>query len=327
MPALRIVILGGGGFLGTRLTERLQTAGHAVRIADRRPAPKHAALWVECDVCQPDQVRRACAGQDWAINLAAEHRDDVRPVSRYYDVNVGGARNLCQAAREAGVARILFVSTVAVYGLPDHEADEDCPPQPFNDYGRSKWEAEEVYRAWQREDPARALVLVRPTVVFGEGNRGNFHNLASQIARRRFVMVGAGKNRKSVAYAENVCAFLEFCLRFTQGSQLFNYADKPDLDMNEMVALIRKKLGRPATPGFRLPYACGYLAGALCDAVAAVTRRNLPFSRIRCRKFCASSQIAAARVAAAGFRPPVAMEEAIERTLRADFAEFMPPRP
>jgi GlcNAc-P-P-Und epimerase len=179
------------------------------------------------------------------INLAAEHRDDVRPVSLYHDVNVQGARNVCAVAAEKGIKTIVFTSTVAVYGFAPPGTDERGAINPFNEYGRTKYEAECIYRNWQEEDPEnRTLVTIRPTVVFGEQNRGNVYNLLRHLADGPFVMVGSGRNVKSIAYVENIAAFLEHSLSFTPGVHLYNYIDKPDLDMNRLVNTVRNELGR-----------------------------------------------------------------------------------
>ena len=131
------------------------------------------------------------------INLAAVHRDDVRPLSRYDDVNVQGAKNICEAARKHEINQIIFTSSVAVYGFAPTDTDESGEFNYFNDYGRTKFMAEQVYKAWQEEDPkSRTLVILRPTVIFGEGNRGNVYNLLRQIAARKFLMFGDGKNIK-----------------------------------------------------------------------------------------------------------------------------------
>ena len=149
------------------------------------------------------------------INLAAVHRDDVRPFRRYDDVNVQGAKNVCEAACKHGINQIIFTSSVAIYGFAPAETDESGESNYFNNYGRTKYLAEQVYKAWQEEDPkSLTLVIVRPTVIFGEGNRGNVYNLLRQIHSRRFVMIGNGSNKKSMAYVENISAFLEYCLSF-----------------------------------------------------------------------------------------------------------------
>lgn len=274
MSKQRVVIFGGSGFIGTRLARRLLDTGREVRIADVDPGTPLPDLFVEADVRKFDDCVRACRGMDVIYNLAAEHDDDVFPTQRYYDTNVGGARNVCRAAEELGIKRIVFTSTVAVYGLPDHEVDETGEPAPFNDYGKSKLQAEEVYQEWARAQEDRCLVTVRPTVIFGEGNRRNFYVLLSQIASGRFVMVGAGRNRKSIGYVENCAAFLEYVLRCESGEHTFNYVDKPDFDMNTLVPLLRSMLGKNPRSWIRLPYWAAYAFGILCDVVARMMQET-----------------------------------------------------
>ena len=126
------------------------------------------------------------------VLLAAEHRDDVVSTSLYYEVNVEGARNVVQVMREHDIRRLIFTSTVAVYGLNRESPKETDEVNPFGDYGQSKWEAEEVLRGWWQDAPdERELVIVRPCVVFGEKNRGNVYNLLKQIHSGHFLMIGS----------------------------------------------------------------------------------------------------------------------------------------
>ena len=255
------------------------------------------------------------------VNLAAEHRDDVRPLSLYDEVNVGGARNVCDLARAKGVEKIIFTSSVAVYGFAPLGTNESGDIAPFNDYGRTKWEAEQIYKEWQSEDPKnRILVIVRPTVVFGERNRGNVFNLLRQIASGKFLMVGNGFNRKSMAYVENVAAFIEYSLDFKPGVHIYNYIDKPDFTMNGLVAHVNKLLGRFSDTNFRLPFFLGLLVGYGFDLVAKITGKKFPISAIRVKKFCADSVYESA-VESTGFIPPVPLMDAIEKTVRFEFIE------
>jgi GlcNAc-P-P-Und epimerase len=245
----------------------------------------------------------------------------VRPASLYDEVNVEGARNVCTVARERDVRTIIFTSTVAVYGFAEPGTDEGGPIAPFNDYGRTKFEAEEVLREWQREAPSeRTIVILRPTVVFGEQNRGNVYNLLNQIARGTFVMIGNGENRKSMAYVENVCAFIEHSLAFEPGVHLYNFVDKPDFTMNALVETVRDALGREGGRLWRLPYAAGYTVGKVFDVAAAVTGRNFAVSSIRVKKFCANSVYGTA-LSRSGFVSPIPLENALERTIRHEFVE------
>lgn len=317
-----INIIGGSGFIGTRLTKRLsKRAGGQIRIVDKVVSKSFPDLTFVGDVRDTGQLRNVISDRSIIINLAAEHRDDVRPLSLYDDVNIGGAKNICEVAKEKNVQMIVFTSTVAVYGFAKLGTDESGQITPFNDYGRTKYEAEQVFKSWQAEAPEeRTLVIIRSAVVFGEKNRGNVYNLLRQIASRKFIMVGHGNNRKSMAYVENVAAFIEHSMTFIPGVHVYNFIDKPDFSMNDLVLNVNRILGRPVEIGLRLPYAIGYLIGKGCDILAVLTGKRFAISSIRVKKFCANS-VFNTSIQATGFIPPVALEKGLEHTIRYEFLE------
>ncbi len=319
---LKITVIGGSGFIGTRMVRRLIANNNFnIQIIDKSPSRSFPKLVTISDVRFFEQLRGAISEDSVIINLAAEHRDDVRPLSLYDEVNVGGAKNICNAAREKGVKTIIFTSSVAVYGFAPIGTDEAGSIAPFNDYGRTKYEAELVFKAWQAEAPEeRALVIIRPTVVFGEQNRGNVYNLLRQIASGKFVMVGHGENRKSMAYVENVAAFLEHSMSFKPGVHIYNFVDKPDFTMNRLVLNVNRILGRTEKIVFRLPFIAGHLIGKGFDLVAAITGKRFAVSSIRVKKFCANSVYNTA-IAKTGFVPPVPLELALHKTVHYEFIE------
>lgn len=315
-----IAIIGGSGFIGTRLSLRLSQSEKLFEIVDKAPSSFFPENVLCADIRLPISLSFSVE-PDALINLAAEHRDDVHPLSLYDEVNVDGARNVCDLARDKGVNKIIFTSSVAVYGFAPLGTNESGAIAPFNDYGRTKWEAEQIYKDWQAEDPeCRTLVIARPTVVFGERNRGNVFNLLRQIALGKFVMVGDGLNRKSMAYVENVAAFLEYSLDFKPGVYIYNYIDKPDFTMNTLVAHVNKLLGGSSEIKFRLPFSLGLLIGSSFDLVAKITGKKFPISAIRVKKFCANS-VYESTIESTGFIPPVPLMEAIEKTVRFEFIE------
>ena len=315
-------LIGGSGFIGTRFVKRLKSrAKFDVKIIDKAPSKSFQDIASLADIRSIDQLRQCMSKNSVIVHLAAEHRDDVSELKLYEDVNVGGAKNICTVAKEKGINTIIFTSSVAVYGFAPIGTDESGAVAPFNEYGRTKYEAELVFKAWQAELPnERALIIIRPTVVFGERNRGNVFNLLRQIASGKFVMVGDGLNRKSMAYVENVAAFLEYSLDFKPGVHIYNYIDKPDFTMNALVAHVNKLLGRSSEIKFRLPFSLGILIGSSFDLVAKITGKKFPISAIRVKKFCANSVYESA-IESTGFIPPVPLMDAIEKTVRFEFIE------
>lgn len=317
---MRVLVIGGSGFIGPRLIEALLERGHRVTNLDATPSARHPELTVLGDVRDRDRVVQAASGVDVIVNLAAAHRDDIRPLSLYDEINIGGAESVVAAAEAAGVSRILFTSTVALYGLDNENAAEDSEPRPFNDYGRTKLDAEQRLIAWANRNSARSLVIIRPSVVFGEGNRGNVYNLANQVASRRFLMIGDGSNRKSMSYVGNIAAFLADQVNATNGVTILNYADKPDLSTREIITIIEDQLGR-RSGSLRLPLALGLAGGHALDLVARLTRRTFPISAVRVRKFVASTTVNTDRLLASGYRPRYSLEEALRRTVAAEFQD------
>ena len=317
-----IGVIGGSGFIGSRLCNRLKNRGSNFFIVDKKTSQEFEYLNILADVRDLKKLDISISKECSLIfNLAAEHKDDIYPKSLYDEVNVNGARNVCIVAKAKNINAIVFTSSVAVYGFAPLGTNESGVMAPFNDYGRTKAEAEQVYKKWQAEDPQnRILVIIRPTVVFGERNRGNVFNLLKQIVSGKFVMVGDGLNRKSLAYVENVAAFLEFSMSFKPGIHIYNYIDKPDFTMNELVARVNRILGRSEKINFRLPYFIGLAVGKCFDFIAFVARKKLAISSIRVKKFCANSVYESA-IAETGFVPPVNLIDAIERTVKYEFLE------
>ncbi len=311
---MTIALIGGAGFVGTRLASVLNENTTDYKIFDKILSGDNYV-----DITKPETLE-SLPDIDVVINLAAEHRDDVTPKSLYDLVNVEGSANICNFCRERGISTIVFTSSVAVYGFAPEGTDEAGEINYFNDYGRTKYLAENVYREWYEEDPeSRNLIIVRPTVIFGEANRGNVYNLLKQIASGKFIMFGDGKNRKSMAYVQNVAEFLVFSTNL-KGYSLYNYIDKPDLDMNTLVSTVRKTLFNKDGVGLRLPAWLGKLAGYGFDALAIILHKKLPISSIRVKKFMGTTAFNTS-LYQSGFTARVSLEDGLKSTLSYEFIE------
>ncbi len=317
---MKIALLGGSGFIGTEFIKYCRGMDYDIRIGDIETSILYPDLWTQCDIRDKEDLRTFCKGADVIINLAAVHRDDVRPLSLYHDTNVQGSQNICDIAQELGIKHQVFTSSVAVYGFQEGEPDERTPHAPFNAYGKTKSQAEVRYTQWFGEGQGKTLTIIRPTVVFGKGNRGNVYNLLKQLASGTFLMIGEGQNRKSICYVENIVSFIENRLSLKESFEVYNYVDKPDFEMNTLVSLVRKSVGKKESVGCRLPYWFGYCAGLGFDVLAFLTRRTFPISRVRIQKFCSNSVFSADKAhKTCGFMAPTDLGKALTDTIVHEF--------
>jgi len=320
---MNICIIGGSGFIGGHLINLLWENHDLLNIDKLKNTSHNNVSFVECDITNYTKLKECIpTAIDLIILLAAEHRDDVTPTSRYYDVNVEGTENVLKVMTEKNIHSIIFTSSVAVYGLNKHTPNEFSPTDPFNHYGKSKLEAENVLRRWFDNDQnGKSLIIIRPTVIFGPGNRGNVYNLLSQISSGRFMMIGNGNNKKSMAYVENVAEFIAHCINSNlQKFHLFNYIDKPDLSTKELVVQAELAIGSKILP-VKIPYWLGYSAAKFFDIVLSLFDKKNPISAVRVKKFCATTQFDSATIQATGFLAPYTLQKGLEITIKSIVGE------
>lgn len=315
---MRITLIGASGFVGTRLIDLLRNE-HELRNIDLETSHFFPELTVYGDVRDPEQMDSLLADTDMVVLLAAKHRDDVTPTSLYYQTNVNGMRNVLNAMERNGVKRLLFFSSVAIYGLNKDNPDESFTADPFNHYGKSKWQAETLVQEWYKTHNDWNIDVIRPTVIFGERNRGNVYNLLNNLAKGYFINVGKGTNVKSMAYVGNVVAFVKYLIdNITDGYNVFNYVDKPDLDMNHLTELVCRTLGK-RLPSVRLPYWIGMAGGYFFDAIAFIFRIKPTISSVRIKKYCSTTQYDSTKAHNTGFVPPYTLSEGLTRTMEFEF--------
>lgn len=312
-----IKIIGGLGFVGSRLSSELfDCSTYDLKGKDGQ--------W--CDIRKAESLRGIINKNDFVILLAAEHRDDVTPNTKYYDTNLKGTQNVLEEMDRAGCKNLIFTSSVAVYGLNKVNPNENHPLDPFNHYGNSKLKAENAIKEWYDKDPTgKSVTVIRPTVIFGEKNRGNVYNLLRQIASKKFLMIGKGQNKKSMAYVGNVVAFIKFRVdNIEVGYNVFNYVDKPDLTMSSLIHVIEKSL-QEKIPSIRIPIWLGFLVGYCFDCLSYLTNRRFKISSVRVKKFIATTQFDASKIHSTGFKSPYTLEEGLNNTLRYEFMQERSP--
>jgi len=314
---MKILVIGGSGFIGTCLIKKLLNTENDVLNYDRKNSKNYPEKTIIGDIRNSNRLIRVTQYIDLVIHLAAEHEDNIYPTSLYYDVNVSGTQNIIDACVINNINKIIFTSTVALYGLNPISTAEGSIPRPFNDYGKSKLQAEKLLIKWQEGEIDRSLSIIRPTVIFGENNRGNIYALMNQIALDRFMPIGKCDNRKSIAYVGNLVEFILFSLN-NNDYNLINYADKPDMTMKKLITLIYKYLGKKENK-IIIPYYLGIIIGYFFDSLSFFSRIKFSINSIRIKKFCSDSIINTDKLGKLNFKPSFNMETALKYVINCEF--------
>jgi nucleoside-diphosphate-sugar epimerase len=223
-------ISGGAGFLGLHLARRLVADGHEVRSLDllelNDPPLEGRAREIRGDIRDEAAARELVDGARILVHAAAAlpirgSRKEIR------SVNVDGTLTLLAVAAEAGVRRVVFVSSTAVYGVPDkHPIEEQDPLHGVGHYGESKIEAEDVCRAFMRR--GLDCVIVRPKTFIGPERLGVFEILFDWIREgRRIYTLGDGSNRyQLLAVKDLVEAILLSASKRAAAGETLNFGAK-----------------------------------------------------------------------------------------------------
>jgi len=240
------IIFGGSGFIGSHLVRELKLQGITdITIADIAE-PKGdmftGTRFVCCDVRQPISAD-IISSPAVVVNFAAVHRTPGHPDHEYFDTNVSGATNITRFCEETGSTTLWFTSSIAVYGPSEEPKSEQSVLIPNSAYGKSKLEAEGIQRVWQQKDANRKLVIVRPAVIFGRGERANFTKLAKALKHRLFVYPGRKDTIKGCGYVEDLIGSLFFMNDQPESSVLYNYCYPRNYTIKEICGTFAKVAG------------------------------------------------------------------------------------
>jgi len=245
----RALVLGGAGFIGSHLLSYLSSTGEYDLLVSGDIQPPRfevpGVAYRQVNVCDSldDDI---CPGCTEIYNLAAVHTTPGHEDWEYYWTNVLGATHACDYARRMGIDTILFTSSIAVYGPTEEPVDEQSPCQPESAYGRSKFAAEKIHRMWQSESAeSRKLIVVRPGVIYGFQERGNFTRLAKLLPKRAFAYPGRKNTIKSCGYVVELVMSLQFMLKQNQPFMVYNFCHQERFTSEDICASFTRVAGFP----------------------------------------------------------------------------------
>jgi UDP-glucose 4-epimerase len=271
---VRLLVTGGAGYIGSIVAGHLLAAGHEVVVLDNlerghRSAVPSGAQLVVCDLLDRDGIGKAVAGGfDGVLHFAALAlvSESVSHPERYWRTNVGGTLNLLEAMSDAGVARLVFSSTCAVYGQPDEvPIAETAPPRPINSYGASKLAVDGMIGHFCLAHRLGAVSLRYFNVAGASGELGEDHEPETHLIPN-ILRAAVGLNPHVEIYGTDYPT--------PDGTAIRDYIHIDDLAQAHLLALEAARTGEHQI--FNLGNGSGFSVREVIAAAQAVTGLEIP---------------------------------------------------
>ena len=335
----QILITGANGWLGKRLTRLIAQREIDPGVLSNLPAD----ISLRCLILpgeDPEQLRGLgaqvlagdvrnaadcaafCADAGGAILIHTAGVIHPQRVKDFYDINVGGTRNILNAARSAGIKRVVVVSSNSPVGVNRSTTelfDESSEYRPYMNYGRSKMQAELLVKQFQKESEMEC-VIVRPPWFYGPDQPARQTLFFTMIKEGKAPIVGSGNNLRSMAYIDNLSEGLLLAAYVQRAAgQTYWIADRHPYSMNEIIDTVEKLLEQEfkltvAHKRMRLPNIAsevGFLADNLLQSIGLYNQKIHVLSEMNKTIACSIAKAEAEL----GYRPRISLEEGMRRSL------------
>lgn len=328
---MRILVTGGGGFLGQALCRGLRERGHEVVSFNRGDYPALAAMGVRQvrgDLAQRDAVIAAAQGCEAVFHNAAK-AGAWGPWQEYHDANVLGTRHVLDACRSHGINRVVYTSTPSVTHRATHPVEGGSAESvPYGTgfkapYASTKLIAEQEVLA--ANDAALATVALRPRLIWGVGDNQLLPRLVERANAGRLRLVGDGGNLVDTTYIDNAAqahfdAFEHLAIGAACAGRAYFISNGDPRTMRETINGLLAAVGAPLVEK-TLPFRLAYTAGAVCEGLwtALPLRGEPPMTRFLAEQLVTAHwyDMGPAR-RDFGYRPVVGFDEGLAR-VRADY--------
>ena len=287
-----VLVTGATGALGPAVTQAFISGGWSVRTLARNPPPADTQVaripHLVADIGDKRTLEEAMRGVNVVVHMAALlHIVDPGPEleAEYWRVNVEGTRCVMEVAQTTGVQRVVFMSSICVYGPQNGLVDEETRPNPESLYAATKFEAEEIVLSARSAEGSPLGVVLRLGAVYGPTIKGNYARLVRSLARRGFVPLGRGLNRRTLIFDnDGARAVLLAASHAAAEGRRFNVTDGSVHTVAAITESICKALGR-RPPRFFIPTGVGLATILLLEFLFRAVRRRSPVSRQTLEKY------------------------------------------
>jgi 2-alkyl-3-oxoalkanoate reductase len=320
---MTVLVTGAAGFLGGHVTDLLLASGERPRVLIRPGEGLSPSAQANVDVHRGDVGDRAALepalrGVDRVLHCAARC-GPWGPAAEYESTNVRALQTLVRAALDAGVRRLVHVSSITVHGNDvGGVADESAPlREEPNPYSRSKLAGERVLERMIRDDGA-PVTIVRPGWIYGPRDRASFARVARMIDKGRMVMVGAGANHLPLIYVRDAAQGVLLASESRQAAaKAYLLINDESVTQRDYINAIAAELGAPA-PKRRIPYRLGLMLGAGAESLGRLSHREQapPVMRYGIQLLGGENRFTITRARRElGFAPQVDLAEGVRRSV------------
>lgn len=316
-----ILVTGATGLIGRAIVRLLLSQGHHVRALLRSKENMYSAekdaegklsFW-EADLCElsEDAARALCAETRAVVHCAGLVHQPNAEAKLYPRFNEIPTQILAKAAKAEKVEQFIFLSSSSVYGNRETNlVNEDEPCIADTPYASSKINCE---RLLLEETPCPSTIVMRPSMVFGEGDRGNMLSLIRQVLSGKYFLISHGSAQKSLIYAADFAHAVSLVLqKNAKGMHTYNVANPHPVSMQELsraiLAAAQKPENIPSVPGSILRP-----LGALANSVLG---NKSPLSKDRLDKLTRTNSISIDRFCKDyGFSPNYELKQSLENEI------------
>ncbi|KFC20009.1 NAD-dependent epimerase/dehydratase family protein [Chryseobacterium sp. FH1] len=305
-------IFGGSGFIGTHLINHLidkQPDAKIYNLDIKENLHNGKSVFIHCDVRSEININVPVSENDIIFNFSAVHTTPGHPDHEYFETNIKGAENVTAFAEKFNIKKLLFTSSIAPYGASEDIKDESTLPMPNTPYGISKLVAEKIHMVWQsKKETERQLTILRPGVVFGKGENGNFTRLYWGIKKHRFFYPGRKDTIKASIYVKELVRFMIYRIEnASPGNEIYNCTYEPAFTIEQISNTMMKATDMQRTI-FKIP--SGILKFA-ATVIGAMGGKSFGIHPDRVKKLMISTNITGKKFKNSGYEFHYTFEEAI----------------
>ncbi|MBA7672905.1 3 beta-hydroxysteroid dehydrogenase/Delta 5--_4-isomerase [subsurface metagenome] len=318
---MKVLVTGGTGFAGSHLVDRLISEGFEVRVIARssKKAEKLKERGVEIilgNITDKDVIKEAVNGVKKVYHLAANWRTAGVPDKVYWDVNVGGTRNLLEASIKENIERFVHCSTMGVHGHVDEiPSNENTRYNPGDIYQVTKLEAEKLALNFYKEK-GLPVSVIRPCAIYGPGDM-RLLKMFRAIAKKRFIMLGSGETLYHMVYVTDLAEGFRLAAdRQEAVGEAFLIGGDEYVSLNRLVEIIANGIG-VSTPKIHFPVWPVELLGTIVEKICIPLRIEPPIYKRRVLFFTKDRAFDISKAKnILGYRPKVDLITGIKKTVK-----------